>query len=375
MRALQCRMLHFDLLLSLFTNFLRKIQAFHFILSEMAELTEFERGVIIGGWLFGHSEREIEVKTGHPKSTIHDTIERYHETGAGTSRPRSGRPPILTDRDKRHIVRIVRSNRQQSAKQLQNNFVQSSGTVASLATVKRALHEAGYYSRVAARKPLISEKNRRDRLQWCDRHKEWTDEQWKKVIWSDESRFTLFRSDGRIRVWRLPKEKYDVDCVVPTVKHGGGGVMVWSCFTWESLGPLVRAEGTINSQKYIDIMKANLIPFMQGLEGEIVDYEYQQDNASVHTSKLTTTFFETSDINVMKWPGQSPDLNPIEHLWDELERRLRKRTPPPKSEDELAVFLEEEWEKITDTIFQKLILSMKSRVKAVKWAKGYATKY
>jgi transposase len=192
---------------------------------------------------------------------------------------------------------------------------------------------------------------------------------------SDESQFTLFRSDGRIRVWRLPKEKYDVDCVVPTVKHGGGGVMVWGCFTWESLGPLVRAEGTINSQKYIDIMKANLIPFMQGLEGEIVDYEYQQDNASVHTSKLTTTFFENSDINVMKWPGQSPDLNPIEHLWDELERRLRKRTPPPRSEDELAVFLEEEWEKIADTTFQKLILSMKSRVKAVKRARGYATKY
>jgi transposase len=352
-----------------------KSKHFIFILSEMAELTEFERGVIIGGWLFGHSERDIEVKTGHPKSTIHDTIERYRETGAGTSRPRSGRPPILTDRDKRHIVRIVRSNRQQSAKQLQHNFVQSSGTVASLSTVKRALHEAGYHSRVAARKPLISAKNRRDRMQWCKRHKEWTDEQWKKVIWSDESRFTLFRSDGRIRVWRLPKEKYDVDCVVPTVKHGGGGVMVWGCFTWESLGPLVRAEGTINSQKYIDIMKANLIPFMQGLEGEIVDYEYQQDNASVHTSKLTTTFFENSDINVMKWPGQSPDLNPIEHLWDELERRLRKRTPPPRSEDELAVFLEEEWEKIADTTFQKLILSMKSRVKAVKRARGYATKY
>ena len=54
----------------------------------------------------------------------------------------------------------------------------------------------------------------------------------KKVIWSDESQFTLFQSDDRTRVWRLTKEKYDVNCVVPTVKHGGGGVMVWGCFTW-----------------------------------------------------------------------------------------------------------------------------------------------
>src|SRR5438128_11245962 len=81
-------------------RFTKKIQAFYFILSEMAELTEFERGVIIGGWLFEHSEREIEAKTGHPKSTVHDTIERYYETGGETSRPRGGRPPILTDRDK-----------------------------------------------------------------------------------------------------------------------------------------------------------------------------------------------------------------------------------------------------------------------------------
>src|SRR6185437_12919433 len=107
----------------------------------MTELTESERGIIIGAWLFDHSEREIEAKTGYAKSTIHDTIERYCETGGGTSRPRSGRPPLLTDRDKRHLVRIVQSNRQQSAKQAHNDFVQSSGTVASLLTVRRALYE------------------------------------------------------------------------------------------------------------------------------------------------------------------------------------------------------------------------------------------
>ena len=141
------------------------------------------------------------------------------------------------------------------------------------------------------------------------------------------------------------------------------------------MGPLVRAEGTIDSEKYIDILNTHLIPFMERLEGEIVDYEFQQDNASVHTSKRTMRFFRGSDINLMEWPGQSPDLNPIEHLWDELERRIRKREPPPRSEGELFALLYEEWGKITDTVFQKLILSMNSRVKAVQWARGYAIKY
>ena len=67
----------------------------------------------------------------------------------------------------------------------------------------------------------------------------------------------------------------------------------------------------------------------------------------------------------MKWPGQSPDLTPIEHLWDELERKIRKRDPPLVSERELAVILQEEWVKISDAVFQKLILSTNSRVKAV----------
>ena len=123
------------------------------LLAIMTELTEFERGIIIGAWLFDHSEREIEAKTGYAKSTIHDTIERYRETGGATSRPRSGRPQLLSDRDKWHLVRIVQSNHQQSAKQARNNFVQSSGTVASLSTVRRALYEAGYHSRVAGSHP------------------------------------------------------------------------------------------------------------------------------------------------------------------------------------------------------------------------------
>jgi len=102
---------------------------------------------------------------------------------------------------------------------------------------------------------------------WCRNHVRW-DEEWKKVIWSDESRYTLFQSDGRTRVWRLPKERYDVECVILTVKHGGGGVMVWGCFTWDSLGPLVRVDGVIDSWKYIDILNTHLLPFMEKLEDD-----------------------------------------------------------------------------------------------------------
>ena len=114
---------------------------------------------------------------------------------------------------------------------------------------------------------------------------------------------------------------------------------------------------------------------MQGLEQDVEEYAFQQDNASIHKSRLTMNFFANSEISLMKWPGQSPDLNPIEHLWDELERRIRKQKPPPKTEAELFRLLQTEWEQIPKNVYQNLILSMNNRVKAVLKAKGYATNY
>ncbi|CAJ0836974.1 9468_t:CDS:1, partial [Entrophospora sp. SA101] len=87
------------------------------------------------------------------------------------------------------------------------------------------LHGEGYYSRAALRKPFVSEVNQKKRFSWCRERKNWNINDWNNIIWSDESKFNLYYSDGWQRVWRMPKEKYDVDCLIPTFKHGGGGIM------------------------------------------------------------------------------------------------------------------------------------------------------
>ena len=90
----------------------------------------------------------------------------------------------------------------------------------------------------------------------------WSKKMWRSVIWSDESRFTLFCNDGPMRVWRKTGTRYNIENLMPTVKHGGGGIMVWGCFSALGLGPLVRIEGKMDHRDYINILKNNLLPFI-----------------------------------------------------------------------------------------------------------------
>ncbi len=110
--------------------------------------------------------------------------------------------------------------------------------------------------------PLLSAKNRKRRLQFTQAHQNWTIEDWKNVAWSDESRFLLRHSDGRVRIWRKEHESMDPSCLVLMVQAGGRGVMVWGIFSWHTLGPLVPIEYRLNATAYLSIVADHVHPFM-----------------------------------------------------------------------------------------------------------------
>jgi DDE superfamily endonuclease len=195
------------------------------------------------------------------------------------------------------------------------------------------------------------------------------------MVPSDESRFNLFHNDGRVKILRRPGERYHIDCLAPTVKHGGGSVMVWGCISWWGVGPLVVVEGTLNKTSYVALMEKHLEPYLKQLEEEHPGIMFQEDNAPCHTSGPATQWRQEHGINRMPWPSQSPDLNPIEHLWDHLNRQVRKRNPLPSSLPALAAALKEEWAAIPLEVVRKHISSMPDRVAAVIKAKGRHTSY
>jgi len=336
------------------------------------ELTEFERDEIVGLSKINLSVRKIAEVLLIAKSTVQDVINKYRRRGLITAAPRSGRPPILTPRNTRTLIKMVKKDRQTSLEELTEDFNKTLQISVCSKTVKRKLHEEGYYGRVGKKKPLVSEINRKKRLFWCYERRNWVEE-WEKVIFSDESRFVLFSNDSPKFVWRKVDERYNKDCLIPTVKQSAG-VMVWGCFCKDKVGPLVFIEGTITGERYLQLLNNYLLPFLHELGNED-EYIFQDDNAPVHTARIVKDWKEENLDNWLPWPAQSPDLNPIENLWDILERKVRMHNPLPKNKRELMTILEDEWHKLEPEKLTKLIDSMPRRVKAVIKSKGNPTKY
>lgn len=342
-------------------------------MTQRRELTVFERGMIIGLHKGEHGTSDISRILEIPRETCRHVIKKYCEEGLTEPAPRSGRPPLLTVHEERALIKTVREDRHESLQQITTKFNDLGLTPISTSTTRRVLHRHDYFGRVGTRKPFVSETNRIKRLKWSRERVKWGEE-WNAVIWSDESRFLLFESDGQHWVWRRPHEKYDVDCLVPTVKSNSEGVMIWGCFVKNKLGPLVVVEGSITGEVYRKLLEDHLIPFIEDLGDEIA-YVFQDDNAPVHRAHSVLSWKEENLISSLPWPAQSPDLNPIEHLWDHLGRKVHEHKPHPKNRRELITVLEEEWVKIEESVLEKLVNSMPKRVNSVISAKGYPTKY
>jgi len=170
----------------------------------------------------GHKGPEIAVQVGIPVFSVYSILRRYEVAGTVETPKRPGRPPSLTERDIRRVVRTSKQNRRKTLQDITNLACPN----VSPDTVRKALVANGINSRVAAKKPYLSAQHRLKRLQFAKRYRYWTNEDWKKVIWTDESSVEIGHNSRQIRVWRTSDEKHNEECFTPTFKSGRTSVMV-----------------------------------------------------------------------------------------------------------------------------------------------------
>ena len=241
----------------------------------------------------------------------------------------------------------------------------------SVSTVKSRLHENKLFGRVARKKPLFSKRNLVSRLKFAKQHVHKDLSFWQNVLWTDESMFNRFVSDGKQYVRRPQNQELSPRYTLKTVKHGGGNVVVWGSFSWCGVGPLHRIQGIINQHIYKEILENVMLSYAE--ENLSLVWKFQQDKDPKHTTKSVQMWFNAKKINVLEWPAQSPDLNPIENLWEEVDRSINRSTAT--NLDRLWIEIKAAWDAITPERCQKLISSMGCHCQAVIDSKGYPTKY
>lgn len=208
-------------------------------------------------------------------------------------------------------------------------------------TIRRRLKSRRIKCRRLYKGLVLTQRRRAWRLTWTRVHARWIRRQWGTVLSRDESKFSVSFGDGRLRVWRQIGERFDDTCVVEHSRIGGGSVHIWGGMTDFDKTQLVVLNGNVNSQSYIDsVLRPEVVPFMHRYLSRGM---FQQNNARAYTARASMDIMHLNGIKVLEWPSFSPDLSPIEHLWDGLDRGVRNRNHTPRNVRKLRQALEEEW--------------------------------
>ncbi|GFV72364.1 transposable element Tcb2 transposase [Trichonephila clavipes] len=235
----------------------------------------------------------------------------------------SGRPRGTTPADDRYIVLQARRNKRQKAGEITRHTTQATGRPISRFTAARRLHGGGLFARRPVRCVPLTHAHRRRCSLWCREHRNWRDNEWGRALVTDESRFSLSSDSHRILIW--------------------------------------RQRGSRNNP-------SNIIKRDRGTMG--LQFLFMDDNAPCHRTVAAEQLLESEDIERMDWPARSPDLYPIEHVWDVLDRRLAFRTLPAVTIRELRLTLQDEWAAMPQQLIETLILCMGRRCETCLAVRG-----
>lgn len=320
----------------------------------------------------GKSNKKVasEIRDEYKRSTIkHQQVkaiwEKYEAIGDVLNLWSGGRPKILEPEEEEALVQSCLENRIISDRERGINL----GLEASRQTINRTLLDKGYKSYKAKSRYLIKPENVALREEFAKKYSRWRGA-WNKVIFSDECRFMVLSSNGRVHIRRKADEFLEPG-TFQFYDDYADSFMLWGAISSEGIGPLVRIGGTLNAETYLGILRYRLGRYFPGL---INGTQYfQQDNASCHKADIVLNWFQARNIRCLEWPPQSADLNIIEDIWNFM--KFEMRTLVFENLEDLWREVQRVWRIIPLKLIQGLYTSFPRRIEAVLEAHGGITKY
>jgi len=259
----------------------------------MKQISVEKRNSIIQKLQIGASSRKISHQLRISHTTVNNIRKKYLPE---QQKSRGGCPKKLSLNDERKIVRSITSGKADTAVELQKQLFRDTGNTVHPETIRNVLKQQGLKSLVKPKKPLLTPKHKNQRLEFARRHQHWTIDDWKRVVWSDETKINRYGSDGRKWSWKSPNALLKEHHIDPTLKYGGGSVMIWGCMTTEGVGYMCRIDDRMDSQLYTEILDDCLFQSVEYYDIEKSSFIFQHDNDPKHTSKLTEKWLKDNGV-------------------------------------------------------------------------------
>ncbi|CAF3398923.1 unnamed protein product [Rotaria socialis] len=298
---------------------------------------------------------------------VQNAIKKYKQLGRFDDLKHTGRPKKLSGREIRHLKRLFKGDSRLSASKIASDLNTSLPKSITTRIIRRYLKDLGFDYVVKIKKQWLSGRHRQQRIAWCKQYLNWKKDDWRKVIFSDESTFYVLKRKNQCKIWRLDKEKLLPECLQQTNTGDGGKIGIWGGIS--GFGTTIAKIYTenMNGQLYCNILQTELKRSMAKFLKK-TKMIYQQDLAPWHTSGIVKEKITKLKLNVLDWAPKSPDLNPIEMLWSIVDKKLASK--PIYSRASLVERLQEEWDNIDQNLCIKLVESMPERIQKCLKAKG-----
>ncbi len=312
------------------------------------------------------SLQQISKLTCSSRTMVKCLFEKFEQTGDIIDKSRSGRPTIVSDREKRIIINYVKMNKTCTLGQIKmDNDLQASRN-----TILRVINNEGIISKTMQKKFYIPDNGVKARKIFAETYLSFNTDFWMRVVWSDEANFVYGGPGQKITVWINFDEDYIPKNVSETsTKFGLFSTGVWGCFLGNGQRYITFYDGRINSEDYINILEEYFVPNLKATRGKYRPI-LQQDNARCHTAKATTNYFKENNIKTLDWPPYSPDLNPIENIWSLIKRNLSKYTSKYENKKQFQKHIEKLFYDIPDSTLKNLSCSLPNRLQSVLDNKG-----